>query len=66
MLLDQKPLRAVHLYNIQAVFRADFVLHAVQVVLYGLLGKGEMIGDFFVRQALRNQRNQLLLPSRQA
>jgi hypothetical protein len=65
-LLNQKTLRSVELHDIQPVFGPDFVLHAVQMVLYGLLGKREMIGDLFVRQALRNQRNQLLLPPRQA
>ena len=40
--------------------------HAVNVILYGLLGEIQVRGNFFIRQTLRNQRDQLLLPACQA
>ena len=52
--LDQKTLHTVQLHNIQPVFRTGLVLHAIQVVLYRLLGKRKMIRNLFVGQALRD------------
>ena len=39
---------------------------AVNVILYCLLGEIQVRGNFFIRQTLRNQGDQLLLPARQA
>jgi hypothetical protein len=52
--LDQKALHTVQLHNIQPVFRAGLVFHAIEVVLHRLLGKRKMIGNLFVGQALRD------------
>lgn len=57
--LHQEALRAIKLHDFKTIFSADFVLHAIQVVFDGLLGKREMIGDFFVGQPLGDQRNEL-------
>ena len=40
--------------------------HAVDMVLYGLLGKVQVRSDFFICQPLGNQGDQLLLPACQA
>ena len=64
--LQQKPLRPKALHDVQPVFRTDFVLHAVQVILYRLLGEAEVICDFFVREAFGDQRDKLLLAARQS
>ena len=37
--------------------------HAVDMVLYGLLGKVQVRSDLFICQTLRNQGDQLLLPA---
>ena len=42
-LLNQKALRAAKLNDSEAVARADLMLHAVEVILYGLLRKAEVI-----------------------
>jgi hypothetical protein len=64
--LQKKPLRAVSLPDAQPVFRANLVLHAIEVVLDGSLGKTEVVGNFLVREAFRDRRNQLLFPPRQS
>ena len=58
---NEEALRAIELHHLQAVFGADFVLHAIEVILDGLLGERKMIGDFLVGETLRNQRYQLQL-----
>ena len=40
--------------------------HAVNVILYRLFGEIQVRGNFFIRQPLRNQGDQLLLPARKA
>lgn len=37
--LDQEPLHAVDLHNVQAAFRAGFLFHAIEMVFDGLLGE---------------------------
>ena len=56
-ILEHESLCAAHLHNAQPVFRANFMLHTVEVIFYGLLGKAKVIRDFFIRQSLRDQRN---------
>lgn len=48
--LKQKSLCPAGLYDAQAVSRANFVLHSVEVILDGLFGKAEVVGDFLVCQ----------------
>src|SRR4029077_930675 len=43
---DSETLHAIQLHDVQPVFCADFMLHAIQVVLDGLLGKRKMVGNF--------------------
>src|SRR5256885_748617 len=62
----QESMRAVELDDIEAVLGVDFVLHAVDVVLYGLFGEREVVGDFFVGEALSEEGNQLLFAAREA
>ncbi len=56
---NEETLGAVELHHFEAVFGADLVLHAVQMILDSLFGQGEVIGDFLVGQSLCNQRNKL-------
>ena len=63
---EQKTLGAEALHDAQAVFGADFVLHAVEVIFHCLLGKAEVIRDFLVREPFGDQRNDLLLAPRQS
>lgn len=60
-LLNQKTLGSAKLNDSEAVPRADLVLHAVEMILYGLLRKAEVIGNLFVRKPLSDERNNLLL-----
>jgi hypothetical protein len=62
----EERMRAIELNDVEAVVSADFVLHAVHVVLDGLLGKREVVGDFFVGEALSEQRDELLFAAREA
>ena len=50
--LDHESLDAANLHNVEAVPRAHFVLHAVQVILHRLLGQAETICNFFIGQPL--------------
>ena len=50
----------------EAVVHADLLLHAVEVILHGLLGRAEAVGDFFVGEPFGDQRNELLLAAREA
>ena len=58
---DEESLRTIELHHFEAVFGADFVLHAIEVVFDRLFGKREMISDFLVSQTLRDQGNELQL-----
>jgi hypothetical protein len=58
--LQQKALRSEPLHDVQAIFGADLVLHAVQVILDGLFRETEVIGDFLVGEAFGDQRDELL------
>ena len=51
--------------NAESVVGADFLLHAVQVVLRRLFGKAEVIGDFLVGEAFGDERDELLLAAGQ-
>src|SRR5438067_7213414 len=62
----QEGVRAVELDDVEAVLGVDFVLHAVDVVLYGLFGEREVVGDFFVGEALSQEGNELLFAAREA
>jgi hypothetical protein len=64
MLLHHEALGAAHLDDAHAVVGADFLLHAIQVILHRLFGKAKMVCDFLVGKAFRNQRNELLLAPR--
>ena len=52
--------------HLKAIAGPHAAQHAVDVVFYGLLREIQVRGDFFVRQALRNQGDKLLLPAREA
>jgi hypothetical protein len=58
--LHEEALGAAEVHDAEAVAGSDFVLHAVEVVLDGLLGKAKLVGDFFVGQTLSDERNDLL------
>ena len=45
---DEKSLRAIELHHFQAVLSADFMFHAIEVILDGLFGKREVIRDLLV------------------
>src|SRR5258708_26117818 len=59
--LDEKTLHAIELHELQTVFGAHLVLHAIKMILDGLFRQGEMVGDFLVGQALADDRHALLL-----
>src|SRR5271169_1254994 len=37
--LDHKTLHTAEMHDAEAVFRPDFVLHAIEVIFYGLFGE---------------------------
>jgi len=63
--LQHEALGAADLHDSQPVAGAHFLFHAVKVIFDGLLGEAEVVGNFLVGEALRDQRNQLLLPAGQ-
>src|SRR6266436_2738848 len=54
------------MHNSEPIAGPDFVLHSAQMILYRLFRQAKLVRNFHVRQALRNQRNDLLLAPRQA
>ena len=48
---------AIELDDLEAVFRANFVFHAIQVILDRLFGEGKVIGNFFIGKSLRYEWN---------
>src|SRR5579885_144886 len=61
-LLHQKSLLLAHLHDFQPVACADLLSYAVEMIFHRLFRKAEMVRNLFVRQSLRNQRNNLLFP----
>ncbi len=55
-----------NIHNLQPAVGADLSFHPVQMVLHRLFGQREMIRYFLVGQSAREQRDQLLFPSRQS
>src|SRR6266702_859941 len=64
--LNHESLRPAYLHDAQAVPRADFMLHSIEVILHRLFGQAKTIGNFLVRHPFGNQGDQLLLPARQS
>jgi hypothetical protein len=58
--LDHEALGAADLDDAEAVTGADFLLHAVEMIFHGLLGKAEAVRDFLVGEPFGNKRYQLL------
>jgi hypothetical protein len=56
---DEEPLGPIELHYFQAILGANFVLHAIEVVLHSLFGKRKMIGNFLIGEPLRDQGNDL-------
>ena len=52
-----------HIDHLQAIAGADAAQHSMDVILDSLFGEIQVGGDFFIRQPLGDQGNQLLLPS---
>jgi len=63
---DEEGVGAVEVDDVEAVVGVDFVLHAVDVVFYGLFGEGEVVGDFFVGEVLGEEGDELLFAAGEA
>ena len=50
------------LHDTQSIFRPDFMLHPIQMILHRLFRQAKMIRNLFIREPLRDQRHDLLLP----
>jgi len=64
--ISRLPERAViprQVNHLQSIAGAHAAQHSVDVILDGLLGEVQVRSDLFIRQSLRNQGNQLLLPA---
>src|SRR5271163_395229 len=64
--LNQKPLCPAKMHNSKSISCTNFMLHPVKMIFHRLLRQAELVRNFFVRQSLRDQRNDLLLAPRQA
>ncbi len=64
--LQQKPLVPKLLHDAEPVFGPDFVLHAIKMIFDRLFRQAKMIRNLFIRESLRDQRNNLLLTPRQS
>jgi hypothetical protein len=53
------------LHDAHAISRPNFALHTIEMILHCLFGQAKTVGNFLVREALGDQRNQLLFLSRQ-
>jgi hypothetical protein len=53
--LHEEALCAIELHHFEAVFGADFVFHAIEMILDRLFGKREVIRDFLVGESLCDQ-----------
>ena len=61
--LNANPFVAAYFRNGEPVGRFQLPQYAVHVVLYGLFGKIQAAGHFFVRKTLLNQDDKLLFPA---
>lgn len=64
--LHHEAVGAADLDDAEAVVGADFLLHAVEVILHSLLGEAKTIGDFLVGEAFGDQWDELLFAAREA
>ncbi len=64
--LEQVTLGATEFDHRQAVFNPDALQHAVNMVLDGLFGEAQLGSNLLIGQTLRDQRQQLLLASRES
>ena len=59
-------MHAADVDDAEAVVGADFVLHAVEVIFYGLFGEREVVGDFLVGEAAGDEWDELLFATGEA